>query len=221
MINIKECRQGFLFILKKICSNLSRKNLIELQTKINSLRKYIQEEYDYDKELPIVSHRTVKKLVQDLEEIDNLLGNIFVSEFYEMPEEAEREKFLLIQKANNLIKEYSINKQSFFRDKPVNISSILEKYYKTFGKKCVDEALKTGIEIFHKEKKHILLQKSDLMEKDFLKNIDLISRAYPLPIIEKYLIKGLINNLLFETKNMEKFNTKKLVDLVYEIKKRG
>ena len=52
MINTRQCRQDFLSILKQL-KNLKDKNSVkQILKQINTLKKYINEEYFYSIELP-------------------------------------------------------------------------------------------------------------------------------------------------------------------------
>ena len=73
-----------------------------------------------------------------------------------------------------------------------------------------------------------LKQKTDIFPKDFkmtdenwLAILELIQNNYSVQTVEKYLSKGLISNLVFETKNSKNINTSKLVDTVLKLKKEG
>ena len=43
---------------------------------------------------------------------------------------------------------------------------------------------------------------------------------YSTEVIEKYLVKGLMSNVIFETKDTKNINTKQLINKIYEIKNR-
>ncbi|MCM1003165.1 MAG: hypothetical protein NC408_02350 [Candidatus Gastranaerophilales bacterium] len=47
-----------------------------------------------------------------------------------------------------------------------------------------------------------------------------IIEMYPADIIERYLVKGMKSNLIFETKDFKNINTEELINKINEINKR-
>ena len=91
MISTKFCRYKLLKILEELSRNLDKTHCIKIQKEINFLVNYVKEEYNYDSELPRISHRFISDILNDLEYIDLLLGNIFVSESFDMPDDVNNE----------------------------------------------------------------------------------------------------------------------------------
>ena len=222
MINIKFCRYKLLKILEELSRNLDKTNRIKIQKEINSLVNYVKEEYNYDSKLPRISHKFISGILNDLEDIDLLLGNIFVSESFDMLEDVKNEKIQLAAKAKNLINKYDLSQKCFvIQNKKANIYPMLEMYAKNYGKERMIEALKTGLDIFLKQKSNIFSKKVNLTDENWQNFLKYVQEKYPIETIEKYLNKCLISNLVFETKNLKNIDTVKLIDLAQKLKKEG
>lgn len=222
MINTKFCRYKLLKILEELSRNLDKTHRIKIQKEINSLVNYVKEEYNYDSELPRISHRFISDILNDLEDIDLLLGNIFVSESFDMPDNVKNEKEQLLLLAKNLIDKYELSsKISVIENRKTDIYPMLDMYVKNYGKERVIEALKSGLNIFLKQKSNIFSKKVNLTDENWQDFLKYVQEKYPIETIEKYLNKGLISNLIFETKNLKNIDTVKLIDLAQKLKKEG
>lgn len=221
MINTKLCRNKLLEILNQISTKMDKNNRVLVQKKLNSLKAYIENEYNYDAELPKISHRLLSEIMDDIEDIDLLLGNVFVSESFDMPEDVKNEEEQLVDFAKSLIDKYDLTKKKFNSDVKSDIYPILDFYSNNYGKERTVEALKSGLDIFLKQKKDIFPQNVKLTDENWLEILEFIQNNYPVQTIEKYLNKGLISNLVFETKNSKNINTSKLVDTALKLKKEG
>ena len=221
MINTKLCRNKLLEILNQISAKMDKSNRVLVQKNLNSLKAYIENEYNYDAELPKISHRLLSEIIDDIEDIDLLLGNVFVSESFDMPEDVKNEEKQLVDFARSLINKYDLTKKEFNSDVKSDIYPMIDFSSNNYGKGRVVEALKSGIDIFWKQKKDIFPQNIKLTDENWLAILELIQNNYPIQTIEKYLSKGLISNLVFETKNSKNINTSKLVDTILKLKKEG
>ena len=221
MINTKLCRNKLLEILNQISTKMDKNNRVLVQKKLNSLKAYIENEYNYDAELPKISHRLLSEIMDDIEDIDLLLGNVFVSESFDMPEDVKNEEEQLVDFAKSLIDKYDLTKKKFNSDVKSDIYPMLDFYSNNYGKERTVEALKSGLDIFLKQKKDIFPQNVKLTDENLLEILEFIQNNYPIQTIEKYLNKGLISNLVFETKNSKNINTSKLVDTALKLKKEG
>ena len=221
MINTKLCRNKLLEILNQISTKMDKNNRVLVQKKLNSLKAYIENEYNYDAELPKISHRLLSEIMGDIEDIDLLLGNVFVSESFDMPEDVKNEEEQLVDFAKSLIDKYDLTKKKFNSDVKSDIYPMLNLYSNNYGKERTVEALKSGLDIFLKQKKDISPQNVKLTDENWLEILEFIQNNYPIQTIEKYLNKGLISNLVFETKNSKNINTSKLVDTALKLKKEG
>lgn len=225
MINTKRCRSKFLSLLNNLYNINDDKYSIKIAQQINSLKQYIKDEYFYDKELPKISHQFIDKINQDLDDIENLYNNFLLSKGYDLPEEVIADKQKIIKKASKLIPEYQMNNK-IYKTPPAlsDLSSVLEAYYETFGKTDTIKALQCGLDIFCKERKHIFKpQKISLdgkIDNNFINLIDKICNKYSTNVIEKYLVKGLMSNIIFETKDEKNINTNVLLSKINEIKNR-
>ena len=102
-----------------------------------------------------------------------------------------------------------------------NQHAVRTEYAKNYGKERVIEALKTGLNIFLKQKSNIFSKKVNLTDENWQNFLKYVQDKYPIETIEKYLNKGLISNLVFETKNLKNIDTVKLIDLAQKLKKEG
>lgn len=221
MINTKLCRNKLLEILNQISTKMDKNNRVLVQKKLNSLKAYIENEYNYDAKLPKISHRLLSEIMDDIEDINLLLGNVFVSESFDMPEDVKNEEEQLVDFAKSLIDKYDLTKKKFNSDVKSDIYPMLDFYSNNYGRERTVEALKSGLDIFLKQKKDISPQYVKLTDENWLEILEFIQNNYPIQTIEKYLNKGLISNLVFETKNSKNINTSKLVDTALKLKKEG
>ena len=222
MISTKFCRYKLLKNLEELSRNLDKTHRIKIQKEINSLVNYVKEEYNYDSELPRISHRFINDILNDLKDIDLLLGNIFVSESFDMPNDVKNEKEQLFLFIQNLIDKYDLSSKIFvIKNRKTDIYPMLDMYAKNYGKERVIEALKSGLNIFLKQKSNIFSKKVNLTDENWQNFLKYVQEKYPIETIEKYLNKGLISNLVFETKNLKNIDTVKLIDLAQKLKKEG
>ena len=224
MINTKKCRLEFLSMLNDI-SKINDKNYHkEIMKKLNSLNKYINNEYFYDQELPKISHQFIEKLCDDLADITNSYNNFLLSQGFALQEEAKIEAEILKTKALNLIPQYQVDKIVNVYNNLSSLTTILDYYSQIFGATDIIKALQCGIDIFCKERKHIFPQKEiNIDGKITDKFVDLVNEIrirYSVDAIEKYLVKGLMSNIIFETKNKNNVNTTMILNKIKNIKNR-
>lgn len=225
MINIKKCRREFLSLLNNLYNINDDKYHKQISHQLTTLKKYIDDEYFYDKELPKISHLFISKIQQELEDIETLFMKYFVSKGYDLPNDMKNDSKNLINKASLLINEYSINdKISKTNSANTGFNDVLYSYSNVFGKENIIKALQCGIDIFCKERKHLFkpqkINITGVINDNFLNLMNTIIKIYPIDIIERYLVKGLKSNLIFETKDLKNINTKELINKINEISKR-
>lgn len=225
MINTKRCRSEFLSLLNNLY-NINNKNYYnQIAQQIKSLKQYIKNEYAYDKELPKISHQFIENINQDLEDIEILNNNLLLSKGYDLPEEIKTDKQKILKKVSELIPEYQINcKTDNLQLSSSNLPSMLEIYCETFGETNTIKALQCGLDIFCKERKHIFkpqkISIDGVINNKLINLIDEVCSKYSTDVIEKYLVKGLMSNAIFETKDVKNINTKQLINKIYEMKDR-
>lgn len=225
MINTKRCRSEFLSLLNNLY-NINDKNYYnQIAQQITKLKQYIKDEYCYDKELPKISHQFIDKINQDLEDIEILNNNLLLSKVYDLPEEIKTDNQKILKKASELVPEYQVNnKIDKIQLSSSNLPSILEIYCKVFGENNTIKALQCGLDIFCKERKHIFkpqkISVDGKIDDKFINLINKVSSKYSIDVIEKYLVKGLMSNAIFETKDVKNINTKQLINTINEIKNR-
>ena len=139
-----------------------------------------------------------------------------------MPDDVKNEKEQLLLLTKNLIGKYELSsKISVIENRKTDIYPMLDMYAKNYSKERVIEALKSGLNIFLKQKSNIFSKKVNLTDENWQNFLKYVQEKYPIETIEKYLNKGLISNLIFETKNLKNIDTVKLIDLAQKLKKEG
>lgn len=225
MINTKRCRSEFLSLLNNLYNINDNNYYNQIAQQIKKLKKYIKDEYFYDKELPKISHQFIDKINQDLKDIEILNNNLLLSKGYDLSEEIKKDNQKILQKASELVPEYQVNnKIDKIQLSSSNLPLMLEIYCETFGETNTIKALQCGLDIFCKERKHIFKpQKISIngkIDDKFINLINEVSSKYSTDVIEKYLVKGLMSNAIFETKDVKNINTKQLINTINEIKNR-
>lgn len=220
MINTKKCRADFLALLNNLVNEGSCK---EIGAQIFSLKKYLKEEYYYGKDLPEISFELVDNISEDLDYIANLYNRFILSKEFGLEDDIRKDRYNLINTAFGFVKKYRLNSSL------VNINyhltdllSVLNAYINYFGETDVIKALKCGLDIFFKERKDILevpkINIDGKIDDDFINLISDVGTKYSADVIEKYLIKGLMSNLVFETKDEKDIDTQNLLTVIMQIR---
>ena len=220
MINTKKCRADFLALLNNLVNESSCK---EIGTQICSLKKYLKEEYYYGKDLPEISFELVDNIIEDLDYIANLYNRFILSKEFGLEDDIRKNRYNLINTAFGFVKKYRLNSSL------VNINyhltdllSVLNAYINYFCETDIIKALKCGLDIFFKERKDILevpkINIDGKIDDDFINLLSDIGTKYSADVIEKYLIKGLMSNLVFETKDEKDIDTKNLLTIIMQIR---
>lgn len=220
MINTKKCRADFLALLNNLVNESSCK---EIGAQIFSLKKYLKEEYYYGKDLPEISFELVDNISEDLDYIANLYNRFILSKEFGLEDDIRKDRYNLINTASGFVKKYRLN--SLLVDINYHLTdllSVLNAYINYFGETDVIKALKCGLDIFFKERKDILevpkINIDGKIDDDFINLISDIGTKYSADVIEKYLIKGLMSNLVFETKDAKDIDTRNLLTIIMQIR---
>ena len=91
MINTKNVRKQFLKILSKTKNISDSGTRSEIMKELFHLRDYIKEEYNYDSELPTLTHNFVSDILSDIDIIDLAIKNYILSIGYELPKHEANE----------------------------------------------------------------------------------------------------------------------------------
>ena len=107
MINTKNVRQKFLKILSEIknISNADVRNKI-IKNLIN-LKDFIKDEYNYDNEIPVLSHNFISDILTDIDILDSAIENYRVSIEYELPDDEEKDLKYIKSLSNNYTDKYT------------------------------------------------------------------------------------------------------------------
>lgn len=220
MINTKKCRADFLALLNNLVNESSCK---EIGAQIFSLKKYLKEEYYYGKDLPEISIELVDNISEDLDYIANLYNRFILSKEFGLEDDIRKDRYNLINTASGFVKKYRLNSSLVdINYHLTDLLSVLNAYINYFGETDVIKALKCGLDIFFKERKDILevpkINIDGKIDDDFINLLSDIGTKYSADVIEKYLIKGLMSNLVFETKDEKDIDTKNLLTIIMQIR---
>jgi len=124
---------------------------------------------------------------------------------YSSIEDLKRIKYFLYKnKTPNESKEY--------------IKQMLLKHAKNVGEIQAVKDLQRGLNILNKNRRNSPLKIKNLLEEDGIfeqntnETLDDICKNYSLNVIKKYFLKGIMNNIIFDTKNEKNIDSKKLLD---------
>ena len=107
MINTKNVRQKFLQILSET-KNISNPEVrSKVMKNLLSLRDFIKEEYNYDRELPTLSHNFVSDILSDIDAIDLAMKDYILSIGYEIPKDEEKDLKNIAKLSANFTNKYS------------------------------------------------------------------------------------------------------------------
>lgn len=107
MINTKNVRQQFLKILSKTKNISDSKTRSEIMKELFSLRDFIKEEYNYDRELPTLSHNFVSDILSDIDTLDLAIKNYILSIGYELPKHEAKDLNNIANLSSNYTNKYS------------------------------------------------------------------------------------------------------------------
>ena len=107
MINTKNVRQKFLQILSET-ENISNPEVrSKVMKNLLSLRDFIKEEYNYDRELPTLSHNFVSNILSDIDTLDLAIKEYILSVGYELPKDEEKDLKNIAKLSANFTNKYS------------------------------------------------------------------------------------------------------------------
>ena len=107
MINTKNVRQKFLQILYET-KNISNPEVrSKVMKNLLSLRDFIKEEYNYDRELPTLSHNFVSNILSDIDTLDLAIKEYILSVGYELPKDEEKDLKNIAKLSANFTNKYS------------------------------------------------------------------------------------------------------------------
>ena len=123
MINTKNVRQKFLQILSET-KNISNPEVrSKVMKNLLSLRDFIKEEYNYDRELPTLSHNFVSDILSDIDTLDLAIKDYILSVGYELPKDEEKDLKNIAKLSANFTNKYS------YEDTPVLKGRITNSRY--------------------------------------------------------------------------------------------
>ena len=123
MINTKNVRQKFLQILSET-KNISNPEVrSKVMKNLLSLRDFIKEEYNYDRDLPTLSHNFVSDILSDIDTLDLAMKDYILSIGYELPKDEEKDLKNIAKLSANFTNKYS------YEDTPVLKGRITNSRY--------------------------------------------------------------------------------------------
>ena len=107
MINTKNVRQKFLQILSET-KNISNPEVrSKVMKNLLSLRDFIKEEYNYDRDLPTLSHNFISDILSDIDTLDLAMKDYILSIGYELPKDEEKDLKNIAKLSANFTNKYS------------------------------------------------------------------------------------------------------------------
>lgn len=116
-----------------------------------------------------------------------------------------------------LAKIFYLSKDNF-KEKLFDISQFLNCHIKFVGQEQAIKDLQRGLNILNKNHRNSSIPAKNILKQDgvfFVKTFDCLCNAcknYSVNVIKKYIKKGILNNIVFDTKNRENIDTR----LLYE-----
>ena len=120
MINTKNVRQQFLKILFKTKNISDTQTRSEVMKELLNLRDFIKEEYNYDRELPTLSHNFVSDILSDIDTLDLAIKNYILSIGYELPKEEKKDLKKIANLSNNYADKYSYENTPILKGRITN-----------------------------------------------------------------------------------------------------
>ncbi len=125
---------------------------------------------------------------------------------------------LLNERREKFLQEFDrLNNQSI-DEKIVEISDFIELIAQKLDKKQAIIALQTGLSLLNKNRKNSIIEAKNALKEDGIyrektkASLYEACKNYNSRVIKKYILKGVLNNIIFNTKNDSKIDTEKLLN---------
>lgn len=220
MILISKFKKGFIEII-----NNFEKNLINLQSidamieHLDLLYKNIVINNDEILKLPKFSKMACFKLLNDIKTLKNSIYRLSILKKYNFENDAYKE-LLKIAQSIFMLKQYcSLNckfKNVDVYSKIIDLMEYFNVHILNVGIDFAIRDLQLGLNLLNKKRQNSLLRVKDFLKEDGVFGFKTygalfdVCKNYPLNVIKKYIKQGILNNIIFDTKNNKNINSYKL-----------
>ena len=221
MILISKFKNNFINIINNFENQLCNlKNANAFIEQLDLLYKNIVINNDEILKLPKFSKMACFKLLNDIKTLKNLIYRFSILKKYNFENEINNELIKIAQFILKLKQYYCLNYK--FRNVDVYSRIIdLMEYFNVhilnvgFGFAIRD--LQLGLNLLNKKRQNSLFADKNILKEDGIFGSKTCSalfnvcKNYPLSVIKKYIKRGILNNIIFDTKNNKNINSYKLV----------
>lgn len=221
MIIISKFKNSFIHIINnfenKLCSLENTNAFIE---QLDLLYKNIVINNDEILKLPKFSKMACLKLLNDIKTLKNFIYRFSILKKYNFENEANNELIEIAQYILTLKKYYLLNYK--FKDIDVYSNVIdLMQYFNTHilnvGFNFAIRDLQLGLNLLNKKRHNSSLVVKNILKEDGVLGSKTCSalfnvcKNYPLNVVKRYIKRGILNNIIFDTKNNKNINSYKIV----------
>lgn len=170
---------------------------------------YLGMDFEVENPKDVLYKNSIKQEIKQLEkeELLNELGDCLSASqiLYSTNEDLKRIRYFLYKnKTQDETIEY--------------ILKLIKKHSKNVGETQAIKDLQRGLSILNKNRRDSIIEAKNILKEDgiFGKKTKAtlydVCKNYSLNIIKKYILRGIINNIIFDTKNNPNINTKKKIE---------
>ena len=127
-------------------------------------------------------------------------------------------EILLNERKESFLSEYERLNNQTIDEKIEEISDFIELISQKLDEKQAIVALQTGLSLLNKNRKDRIIEAKNILKKDGIygektkASLYETCKNYNSRVIKKYILKGVLNNIIFNTKNEDKIDTQKLLN---------
>lgn len=227
IILIPKFKNDFINIINNFENKLSNLESINaIIEQLDLLYKNLVINNDEILKLPKFSKKICLKLLNDIKTLKNLIYRFSILKKYNFENDAYNELIKIAQMIFKFKQYYCLNYK--FRNVDVYSRIIdLMEYFNVhilnvgFGFAIRD--LQLGLNLLNKKRQNSLFADKNILKEDGIFGSKTCSalfnvcKNYPLSVIKKYIKRGILNNIIFDTKNNKNINSFKLVCEVLNI----
>lgn len=139
---------------------------------------------------------------------------------YELGNNLSQGQILYSTLSQLLILKRKIEKNKSPKEVQQEINIFFQKHANNVGFKQTIKDLQLGLNILNKNRKNSPVKEKNILVEDGIlgektnATFKDSSKNYSSNIIKKYILKGIVNNIIFDTKNNENINTQKLIEKI-------
>ena len=126
-------------------------------------------------------------------------------------------EILLNERKESFLSEYERLNNQTIDEKIEEISDFIELISQKLDKTQAIIALQTGLSLLNKNRKDCIIEAKNVLKEDGIygnktkSSLYEACKNYNSRVIKKYILKGVLNNIIFNTKNENKIDTQKLL----------